>query len=176
MRNQKKHLMKLKLMTDYQKAIERAKKVWDDLCITSLPLHIREVAELYGFKIIEKNLTADHPGASGYIDSETQTIFIHQADAAVHKRFTIAHELGHYFLHPEELKSRTDLRTYYRKPIGGEIDDKEKQANCFAANLLVPSHLLRSLLANYNDVQIAKMFAVSQQVIGYRRKNLERYS
>jgi hypothetical protein len=54
------------------------------------------------------------------------------------RRFTIAHELGHWELHAaysQMLCSAEDMRDYGRSPL-------EVEANCFAAELLMPySHL-----------------------------------
>ena len=56
----------------------------------------------------------------------------------------------------------------YRKALGElNQDPKEKEANCFAANLLVPAELLEKY-KDYNIDTIAKIFGVSQEVIGYR--------
>ena len=62
-------------------------------------------------------------------------------------RFTIAHEIGHYFLHRDGVKlarlnSNIALQAY-RKP--------EWQANTFASELLMPHKLIRGL--NVDEVQ-----------------------
>lgn len=55
------------------------------------------------------------------------------------ERFAIAHELGHWELHDSSqwfVCSAADLRDYERSPI-------ETEANVFASELLMPSHLVR---------------------------------
>jgi IrrE N-terminal-like domain len=55
------------------------------------------------------------------------------------QRFAIAHEFGHWELHDSTqwfICSAADLRDYERSPI-------ETEANTFASELLMPSHLIR---------------------------------
>lgn len=55
-------------------------------------------------------------------------------------RFTIAHEIGHYFLHIPE---RIGLARTNEKPK--PYMDPEWQANTFAGELLLPSHIIKSM-------------------------------
>lgn len=70
-------------------------------------------------------------------------------------RFTIAHEIGHYTLHNKinNYLHRTDdnIKLY---------EDPEWQANCFAAELLVPHNLIEELSIE----EIVAECAVSKQV------------
>lgn len=68
-------------------------------------------------------------------------------------RFTIAHEIGHYFLHPSSSISfaRGQIKSY---------EDPEWQANTFAAELLVPHRLIQKMQPN----EISKKCKVSRQV------------
>ena len=61
--------------------------------------------------------------------------------------------------------------------IGLMIDKepKEQEANCFAANLLVPKKMLEIIMKDYdlskNDIPaLSKFFGVSDDVIKYRLK------
>lgn len=57
-------------------------------------------------------------------------------------RFTVAHEIGHYFLH------QPDRVAFARESKKGDIPaylDPEWQANTFAGELLAPPHLIRGL-------------------------------
>lgn len=161
-------------MADFEKARLEAEKIWEELCLTTPPLPIVEVAQSYGFKIVEVDFR-DNPDVSGLLDLKSKTIYLNQNDTVQHKRFTIAHELGHWRLHLTVLEGDPDLGIYYRRPIGGETDEKEKEANCFAANLLVPLSQLESFLPSCSDAELVKIFAVSAQVIGYRKKYLARH-
>lgn len=74
-------------------------------------------------------------------------------------RFTVAHELGHCLLHPDEYAGLT---------TAAEPDhhaDVEREANAFAAHLLVPDQALKRLSSA--DV-IAKRFGVSLRMASLR--------
>ena len=74
-----------------------------------------------------------------------------------HCRFTIAHELGHFFLH------RTQTLAFGRKAADGNIPtcmNSEWQADVFARNLLAPFSLTRGMTAK----EIEVLFGVSHTV------------
>lgn len=72
------------------------------------------------------------------------------------RRFSIAHELGHWEMHPDLTQGRycteTDLTDYHRSP-------EEIEANTFAACLLMPRFLMRESIANEDP-----SFAVIERV------------
>ena len=78
------------------------------------------------------------------------------------QRFAIAHEFGHWELHDASqwfVCSAADLRDYERSPI-------ETEANTFASELLMPSHLIRprcgKAAPNFQLIQgLAEEFNVS---------------
>ena len=74
-----------------------------------------------------------------------------------HCRFTIAHELGHFFLH------RNQTLAFARYSENGEIPlfrNSEWQADVFARHLLVPLEMARDMTA----ASIAVVFEVSLEV------------
>lgn len=75
------------------------------------------------------------------------------------RNFTLAHELGHIYL-----GHRSD----------GE--DEEREANCFAAQLLVPDVLLRRYIARalrpVTGAEIAGCFGVSREMAGNRLREI----
>lgn len=90
------------------------------------------------------------------------------------QRFTIAHELGHYFLNHElngDGLNRTDTVAMLSNPT----DKVETQANDFAANLLMPREFIEGILykLQISDLdQMANMLGVSKLALTYRLKNL----
>lgn len=74
-----------------------------------------------------------------------------------HCRFTIAHELGHFFLH------RTQALAFGHRAEKGSIPtymNSEWQADVFARNLLAPHSMTRGMAADAIEV----LFGVSRQV------------
>ncbi|OGG42166.1 hypothetical protein A3A21_02165 [Candidatus Jorgensenbacteria bacterium RIFCSPLOWO2_01_FULL_45_25b] len=155
---------------NYRKVNEEVTKILRANFVIAPPVRIEEIAQNYGLKIVEADFKLYSDNVSGVIDLKTNTIYVNQNEPDVRQAFTIAHELAHYILHKSELeKDQTGkLSVLYRKALGElNQDPKEKEANCFAANLLVPAELLEKY-KDYNIDTIAKIFGVSQEVIGYR--------
>lgn len=98
------------------------------------------------------------------------------------QRFTIAHEIGHYILHSDKKTLFVDKspKLLYRNSASstGEIL-QEKEANHFAACLLMPKELL---MADVKDVKnskedkiiknLASKYKVSEQAMSFRLANL----
>ena len=100
------------------------------------------------------------------------------------RRFTIAHELGHWLLHcdPAERPLHVDQQlVYFRDDKSAEASDrKEISANAFAAALLMPREsLLADLDGRPIDVnddtairRLARRYQVSTQALTLRLVNL----
>lgn len=80
-------------------------------------------------------------------------------------RFTIAHELGHYFLHNEVVLSRVDTNIVV--PI---YRDPEWQANTFASALMMPDHIIKNMIPE----QIAKRCGASLTAAKIAFNNLQK--
>ena len=73
---------------------------------------------------------------AGFIDFTEQAIYVNAADPYNRQTFTIAHELGHYFLHKEYYKQHPEAyRVLLRRPVGRQNNPLEKEANAFAPHL-----------------------------------------
>ncbi len=83
-------------------------------------------------------------------------------------RFTIAHELGHYFLHREESEKSSFTRR--------GSDKREWQANWFAAELLMPEKEFQqeAQSCNNDEAALARKFGVSQSGVAVRLKSFKK--
>ena len=161
---------------NYIDAEWKAKKVLDDNCLLEPPIIAKDLAEKYGLEVRFVRFEQKYRNVAGFIQSKDglATIYINAEDAPVRQNFTIAHELGHYLLgHVGKPGYEVLLRT----PINKE--DKtamEQEADCFAANLLVPENMLKDYLRKYrfiSNIELSKLFGVSEDVIGFRKKHLD---
>lgn len=91
------------------------------------------------------------------------------ATSARRDRFTIAHELGHYFLH-YLLPQKTGPERFWR----GARNRAETQANIFAASLLMPSGPFREAVERHGDDwhAVAAVFDVSPRAAEVRAELL----
>lgn len=103
------------------------------------------------------------------------------------QRFTMAHELGHLILHRSLLDrvGGVDDNVKYRSTTEGDIYNSfidlvhERQANSFAANLLMPAEKVREKLDEFSTQgrtptlkDMYQEFQVSRSAMEWRLKNL----
>ncbi|WP_214857975.1 ImmA/IrrE family metallo-endopeptidase [Exiguobacterium sp. s191] len=82
-----------------------------------------------------------------------EDVYLAAANMNPRHRFTIAHEIGHLFLHK-------NVKQLARSDVKRKIyEDPEWQADVFAAEFLAPSHLL----GNLSPSEIASTFGISRQ-------------
>jgi Zn-dependent peptidase ImmA (M78 family) len=105
---------------------------------------------------------------------------VNQSDPPYRKRFTIAHELGHHFLHllsdGEFVDSKVDLFRDSETDVSPESIEQRRpeiQANQFAAALLMPADLVkREYSPTPNLEELARKFNVSEAAMGFRLTKL----
>lgn len=147
-----------------------------------VPVDPIKLARAHGIRVY--NATFDDDSISGILARRGPniTMLINANDHAFRKRFTIAHELGHYVLdHYTDEADHTDQHIdLYR--TGGEpvlsteapagrpaSRPEEVQANLFASALLTPAELVRDRFEETNDVdQLARIFQVSPEAMGIK--------
>jgi len=93
---------------------------------------------------------ADKKGVSGGIIFHQDNVGIFYATdvaSAGFQRFTVAHELGHYFLdgHPEEILKHSPMHVS-RAGFSEGNNSIEIEADHFASGLLMPTRLVKSQL------------------------------
>lgn len=160
---------------DYQGVKQKVEQVLLENFITNPPIDVYEIAKNEGLEIEIKDFGDKFNNISGYIKPEIRTIFVNSRDPENRRKFTIAHELGHWILHKDKLESEPEkYAILYRIPLGRPQDDPiEQEANWFAANLLVPEEMLAVRRGGKTEEQLAIEFHVSRDVIGYRISDLE---
>lgn len=133
-----------------------------------LPVPVEAIAEdLLGLGVSEERLD----GVSGLLDPRRRWIVVNAADVPPRRRFTLAHELGHWVCQALEGHAAT---LYCRvEEVGvGEGRALEREANVFAAELLMPEAAVRSAFAASGRVQaVAARFGVSEEAMGWRLYN-----
>jgi Zn-dependent peptidase ImmA (M78 family) len=131
-----------------------------------LPVPVESIAEdLLGLAI---EVTDDLPVSGMLIPSERR-IVVRSDEPEPRRRFTIAHELGHWICQCLE----GDMQPVYCRAgeIGVDAAAKalEREANIFAANLLMPEPIVRSAWAQSGAVgAAASRFGVSPEAMEWR--------
>ena len=129
-----------------------------------------------GITLEQANLDLEISGFIKIQDNEN-LICVNRKHYAARKFFTIAHELGHFVLHKNHIKKQSDNKlldgTMYRRSCK-DMDDKEKEANQFAAIILMPKTIFRNEYNKCMDKNIepvahlATIFDVSEAAIAVR--------
>ena len=133
-------------------------------------------------------LTAKLPenvsGVINYFSDETDpgfVIFINKNKPVTRQHFTIAHELGHYFLHQEEIKKEffvdeenvLDHTSMLYRRDEAVSTRLETEANNFAASLIMPEDLVKKAWEKLHDVDdCAQLFSVSVEAMSIRLSRL----
>lgn len=153
---------------NYSLAKEKAAIVLLENSIIAPPILAYKLCENYNIKI--KLAIFNEDNISGMMNFKTNTIYVNTDESPKIINFTIAHELGHYFLHKDFYLANSDkYEVLYRKPIDSQENTyMETEANTFAAHLLVP----KKVLDKYHEIasieSLSNLFAVSEDVIRYR--------
>lgn len=154
-----------------------SEQVLEENYIEEPPVNIYEVAKNYGLEVEEQYFPARYSQISGFIteDNGKPHLVVNAADSQNRKNFTVGHELGHWLMHRDKLRDDPKVGVLFRIPLGKlNVDPLEKQANTFAANLLVPEKmLLERKKLGLSQKDLANIFGVSEEVIGYRLEHIE---
>lgn len=113
-------------------------------------------------------------GAIGF-ENEIPTIIYNPFDHPNRIRFTIAHELGHYFHgHLNSSNGNVLFRDNANTLYGRGRSPLEIEANGFAAELLMPRDIVQSLFRwEVNTIEeLAERFFVSTAAMSYRLTNI----
>lgn len=116
------------------------------------PLPVADVAGYKDFRVMvfTPNFDDDTHKVSGMIDYAKQIISVNEFDNEYEKRFTIAHELGHYALHSQN--ATNTFRIDFRDRENENKDrPKELEADMFAYELLMPVQEFAKYYEQYKD-------------------------
>ncbi|MGH9891760.1 MAG: ImmA/IrrE family metallo-endopeptidase [bacterium] len=150
-------------------ARRRANQLLDELAITSFPVDPERVAAAKGIQI---ETHAKFPkGRYGALVRQGDLFRIVVWDGCPtlgHRRFTIAHELGHYHLdgHIEALLASTGIAVSSGGNYTGRKDPFEVEADAFASELLMAERFARPVIKALSSGlaavrEVANRFVVS---------------
>ena len=147
------------------------------------PVRVDRIAKVHGVKVRYEPLDDELSGMIFLKDNQA-VIGVNAHHSPNRQRYTIAHELGHYFLHEDILRQGAHVDTMItmlnrdQDAALGTINI-EIEANQFAAELLMPRHMIEKYLnseglgsaAKSDDAVVesmAKAFKVSTAAMAIR--------
>jgi Zn-dependent peptidase ImmA (M78 family) len=155
------------MASERTKEARRAHEVIAKAGFEGPPLEFEPILERHGIDLVPRPFNY----VSGVLikDPIYTLLVVNENDPDVRRRFTIAHELGHFFLEHEGRR--------FAEP-SDENPPQERAANRFAGALLMPEDWLRTAWNDYRDNPdhrpdiVAEMFGVSREALEVRLKEL----
>jgi Zn-dependent peptidase ImmA (M78 family) len=153
---------------NFRLAQDRALELLSQAGILMPPVNPIEIAEHLNVPVRFATFdSTESSRISGFYDSEDNAIVVNRDEFPLRQTFTIAHELGHKVLHEEWARS-SDYQVLLRNPLDQNRDFREKEADAFAANLLMPRFMMDEYYEELNASQLSRLFAVSVPAINAR--------
>ena len=159
---------------------QRARDVLRKHGLETIPVNPVELALREGFRVNNAKFAEDNLSGMIAKRGDNLMILVRDEDTPNRKRFTIAHELAHHFLHLTEdgefVDGEADL---FREDTDTDSKDMpaerraEIQANIFAAALLMPEDKVKTMWEVMRSItKLALCFGVSVEAMGYRLDKL----
>lgn len=157
----------------WEQARQDAEQVRRMCNVTSFPVDVEEVIDKIGLEV--KFAPLDE-GTSGFIIKRDHfsgpEIYIESSEPAVRQRFTMAHELGHYF---DRAHADDEEYSFIDRRGSDHYDLTEFYADEFAGNLLMPESEIDRLQAEgVSSPVMAIHFGVSHPAMKRRLTRLDK--
>jgi Zn-dependent peptidase ImmA (M78 family) len=148
--------------------------------IRCAPVAVEGVTKALGVDVHEEPA---EDGLSGFLYRDRRKkraiIGVNASNVPTRKRFTTAHELGHFLLHDfDDVHIDREFKVWLRSEASSHgTDDEEKEANFFAAEFLMPAKFLAKDIKGSEPFDIlddgviealAKQYDVSTQAMTFR--------
>ena len=154
---------------------DRARAVLREHGLASIPVDPVVLANRLGIRVNNAKFSDDSMVGMIAKRGDTVTLLVNQGDPPFRKRFTIAHELGHHFLHllqdGEFVDGEADLFRQHWDESAAITPQRRReiQANMFASALLMPEEDVRREWPTLRSVSgLARRFNVSEAAMGFR--------
>lgn len=169
-------------------ASRSARQTLDKVGAHRVPVPVEHVAAALGLTVERGRFGDDISGLLVMHDGRG-IIGVNADHAATRQRFTIAHEIGHFVLHRNAMQVFIDHQFFtpylaaFRDGTSSTGSDRlEREANAYAAELLMPADLLGHAVAGLEleaaDEEViatlASRFQVSKQAMTIRLVNLDK--
>jgi Zn-dependent peptidase ImmA (M78 family) len=162
---------------DTDAAIAKADELIKRLGVTTAPVPVERIARRLSVQVRYAPFDGDISGMS-YVKDGVSIIGVNNLHHPNRQRFTLAHEIGHVLLHARELRRQVHLDRVplYRDAVSTSGKDaRERTANAFASELLMPRVLLDMVADASLDLEdeeavarLARKFRVSVAAMHFR--------
>lgn len=166
--------MNFKRLLSRSEAAKKAQELREKYNITEPPVNVFDIVKGEGISISYFKPDKETEDISGLFDKGSMTIFLNVEETPGRQSFTLAHELAHYVLDHNPNEYGVYKRDHFNQP---DKPEKEKEADLFAAQLLMPSDFTQKAMKEYSlssdDSEIlANLFGVSRSAMTFRLMNI----
>jgi Zn-dependent peptidase ImmA (M78 family) len=154
------------------------------------PVPVEKIAKMQGIEVVLEKFEDANISGFLYRDHDRAIVGINPSNHPNRRRFTLAHELGHFFLHQKlnevHVDRDRDFQVKLRDNTSSKgIDPEEVEANRFAAELLMPVKFIEEDLKQMDEIDLlnedalkkfARKYGVSLQAFILRLANLGKIS
>lgn len=134
--------------------------------ITKPPVDVNRIAEELGFTVVPYPFPEKRKGMI-HIGGGDKVIGVNENHPKNMRRFTIAHEIGHYLCGHQHYENTfiDDEKRYFDPHF-----HQEREADIFAAELLMPKEWLEENIKQrgIDALELAKIYEVSEQAMWIR--------
>lgn len=153
-----------------QMADEVRRAIWG---VDRIPVDPVTIAKKLGIEVYETVLPDTVSGAIIKEKGKDARILVQANDTDNRKRFTVAHEIGHFIANSDSGEDTFEYVDLRDTESSEGNNPKEVFANKFAAELLMPQDLVKQAFRSTQSVSLlAAQFGVSAEAMRFRLKNL----
>ena len=131
--------------------------------LQTIPVRLGQLCRSLGIEI--HHIESTHIDGTLLIHRDRKMILVSSSLPQERRRFTVAHELGHYLLRHQRAAFSLDSPDSW-------CCKEERQANAFAAEILMPKITVQSLHHKHKTRDLAKIFNVSTLAMQIRLDEL----
>lgn len=158
-------------MADWNKAKATAQEILEKYKFKEPFIDVFKIAKDEGIEIVPIEPEQDQRQFSGFLDKngDKPKIYVNATEDVRRQTWTVAHELGHYFLKHEP----DNWGINWRDQSVEEKNNYEQEADYFSACLLIPEKMLKKVMDEYKlkteDFSLlAELFGVSPSAMKHR--------
>lgn len=131
------------------------------------PVKMFSLARELGLEVYRCEFPDNISGCIEREEDSSYVIFTNEDHHINRRRFTVAHEIAHYLLHRDLIEEGVVDDTLFRSKLSGPL---EREANSYAAQLLMPGHLILEAIEEGIDSikELADKFHVSEAAMSIR--------
>jgi Zn-dependent peptidase ImmA (M78 family) len=153
-------------------ATDLLEQVWASPFGIEVPVDPVHIAQRLGIKVYTADLDRGVAGLLVKKAGQDPEIYLNAFDSPNRRRFTCAHELGHYVRRSANDSEGWEYVDHRDELSSAGTNDEERFANGFAAELLMPAHEVRSQAKKFNVAALASRFCVSMEAMKLRLEAL----